>query len=568
MHRARIGDEGAALNRIGPNIALAMAAALFATMVLTHLSYPLIWEDESDSVMFGQRILRFGYPKVHDEKNTLYGLKDKLEIGVDPETDAYTGAPWVNYYVGAIGVALAEQVDDVYEKTFRVRLPYTLIGFAGLILLFVAVAPAMGASRGAKQRAAFTYLLMLCVSISLILHLREARYYPIVLLQYGALVYAFVRHHFYEQLSFGRYVAISFVSLFLLFNTFYPAFGVWCIATSIFLGLRALQRNEPFASKVASLLRTNAPVFIATATVLPLLLYFDFAVQADRWFDQFGSSVAAYGYNLWIVLFNMLRFEFLVPALVLKAALVVLRFSHPTSRTDLRAGVSTSNFLATLLFCYWLVVSRSPFIFERYFLTMGPLITIMVLIDGHILYERLCGLGGKIEKFGLRSGTALALILAAAVLFVRAPEIEGRVYEMRHQYKGPVDYFVPYILEKYEHPEDLVVATNYAEPVSMFYLGSHVTVGFYGTDLDRDLTIQPDIIVPRPWKRNLEALEILAAGATYEIKSFEVKNQMTNNTPALSPYSSEGLKHRYKTVLATTARERLNIFELVPRRAR
>ena len=143
---------------------------------------------------------------------------------------------------------------------------------------------------------------------------------------------------------------------------------------------------------------------------------------------------------------------------------------------------------------------------------MGPLITIMVLIDGHILYERLCGLGGKIEKFGLRSGTALALILAAAVLFVRAPEIEGRVYEMRHQYKGPVDYFVPYILEKYEHPEDLVVATNYAEPVSMFYLGSHVTVGFYGTDLDRDLTIQPDIIVPRPWKRNLEALEILAAG--------------------------------------------------------
>jgi hypothetical protein len=343
MHRARIGDEGAALNRIGPNIALAMAAALFATMVLTHLSYPLIWEDESDSVMFGQRILRFGYPKVHDEKNTLYGLKDKLEIGVDPETDAYTGAPWVNYYVGAIGVALAEQVDDVYEKTFRVRLPYTLIGFAGLILLFVAVAPAMGASRGAKQRAAFTYLLMLCVSISLILHLREARYYPIVLLQYGALVYAFVRHHFYQQLSFGRYVAISFVSLFLLFNTFYPAFGVWCIATSIFLGLRALQRNEPFASKVASLLRTNAPVFIATATVLPLLLYFDFAVQADRWFDQFGSSVAAYGYNLWIVLFNMLRFEFLVPALVLKAALVVLRFSHPTSRTDLRAEVSTST---------------------------------------------------------------------------------------------------------------------------------------------------------------------------------------------------------------------------------
>ena len=117
--------------------AFVVAAALFLTLVFTHLSYPLIWEDESDSVMFGQRVVRYGFPKVHDERNTLYGLEERLEIGVDQRTDAYTGAPWVNYYVGAIGVALATRVDDVYEKTLRLRLPYTLIGIAGLALFFL-----------------------------------------------------------------------------------------------------------------------------------------------------------------------------------------------------------------------------------------------------------------------------------------------------------------------------------------------------------------------------------------------------------------------------------------------
>lgn len=561
-----MADEVPTVNNLGLNVALVMAAVLFGTMVLTHLSYPLIWEDESDSIMFGQRVLRFGYPKVHDEKNTLYGLKEKLEIGVDPETDAYTGAPWVNYYVGAVGVALANQVDDVYEKTLRLRLPYTLIGFAGLAVLFLAISPALGSTARERRRAAVVYLLMLCVSISLILHLREARYYPIVILQYGALLYAFVRHHFLERLSYARYFWVSFASLFFLFNTFYPAFGVWCVGTSVYLGLRALRLSVPLAQKVKALLRSNAPVFTATLAVLPLLLYFDFALQADRWFDQMGSTLLAYARNLRDVLFNMLRFEFLAPALLLKLALLYQRSKRGSNEwaTKFDSCIQSSNFIAAILLSYWLLVSRSPFIFERYFLTMGPLITLMVLIDGRLLYEILRSNEASEERrFDTRHFVQLVAAMTLAVLFTRIPELEGRLYEMRHQYKGPADYFIPYILDKYEHPEELVVATNYAEPVLMYYLGSRVTVGFYGPDLERDLKIQPDIIVPRPWKRNLDALEILAARVPYAVKSFEVKNQMTNNTPSLSSNSRSGIKHRFETVLAKNAKERLSIFERI-----
>ena len=97
----------------------------------------------------------------------------------------------------------------------------------------------------------------------------------------------------------------------------------------------------------------------------------------------------------------------------------------------------------------------------------------------------------------------------------------------------------------------------------MYYLGSHVTIGYYATNLESDLEIQPDIIVPRPWKQQINALEILAARVPYTVKSFEVKNQMTNNIPALSPYAPGGLRHRYKTVLAATPREQTKIFERV-----
>ncbi len=57
--------------------------------------------------------------------------------------------------------------------------------------------------------------------------------------------------------------------------------------------------------------------------------------------------------------------------------------------------------MATLLLCYWVVVSRSPFIFERYFLTMGPLITVMVLSDGRVRLE----LSPKVSQVEFRNMT-------------------------------------------------------------------------------------------------------------------------------------------------------------------
>ena len=46
-------------------------AVLVAGAVLRHLGHPLLWNDEAETAMYGQRILTFGYPKVDDGRNVV-----------------------------------------------------------------------------------------------------------------------------------------------------------------------------------------------------------------------------------------------------------------------------------------------------------------------------------------------------------------------------------------------------------------------------------------------------------------------------------------------------------------
>ncbi len=540
------GHHDAALNT-----ALALAVLLFGAMVFTHLSYPLLWSDEADSIAHGQRILKYGYPKVHDGPNTLFLMKaENFEIGVDHETDAYTGTPWVGYYVGAIGAWMASGVDDVYEKTLRFRLPFTLFGVAGLAAAFLAVAPAFGGTPGRRRGAAIAYLLLLSASISLILHLREARYYGVVVFLLGVLLHEFSRRHFFGTIGYGRYFATSFIAVFLLFNTFYPAFGVWCVATTLYLAVAALRSPGSLFERGVELAKSNAPVFVGALAALPLLFYFDFLAQGVRWTDEFGGGVGHWVGNIGAVLHQMLRYEWLGPVLVLRTLVLAQR---PGEWSDaLRPLARVASFLCVLLIGYGVLIARSPVYFDRYFVPMGPLLILLFLVDVALW------LGSRKPKSWQVAGVAVCALVA---LGIRAPEIGGRLHEMRHQYKGPVDYVVPYILDEYDDPTSLVVATNYGDPILMVYLGCHVTVGFMAPNIETDLEITPDIIVPRPWARSLDHLRTLANRASYRETRFEVKRQMTNNIAALSPFVPGGMQHRWETVLAESPQEAAAILE-------
>lgn len=141
---------------------------------------------------------------------------------------------------------------------------------------------------------------------------------------------------------------------------------------------------------------------------------------------------------------------------------------------------------------------------------------------------------------------ALGAAALAAGSALRAPELAGRVAELRRPYRGPLDYVIPYLRERYPDPSRLVIATNYEDPAFVFYLGSRVTVGFYAADLERDLQLLPDVIVARPWPDQLEVLEALASRARYAERRFPVANLRWNQTPSLSAPIGAGRGHRFR----------------------
>jgi len=76
----------------------------------------------------------------------------------------------LQYYFAAVGVAWAEDSDDLYEKTGRMRLPFALADCAGLMILMLTN---LSALHGIEQQLLFTalYLGALSSSVLLVLHL-------------------------------------------------------------------------------------------------------------------------------------------------------------------------------------------------------------------------------------------------------------------------------------------------------------------------------------------------------------------------------------------------------------
>ncbi len=546
-------------------LATCFALLGFLTLTFKHISYPLLWHDESDTVMFAKRVLEFGYPKVHDGKNVVYGLPPhrlpdgRLALRSSAKLDAYTGAPWAYYYFGAIGVALAADADDLYAKTAWLRLPFATLGVLGLGVLLWGVLEAMGGSVRSRLAFASAYWALAAYSVSLILHLREARYYGLIVFLSCALLVVFLRYHVLGRLSTTRYWVLVTGLLFLIFNTFYPVYAVFVAALGLNLAGSALRSSRPGRERLRELLRGALPLLASLVLTLPLLAFFDFLGQTQGWIEGWGASLGSYAANLHSVGLILARYEFLVPALAMRLVVVLGSDRADDAAAGLRRRIA--GFLLLFCACYVLLVSIAPFIWERYFIALSPAITTLLLLDTWTF-------AGRLRAAPRLRGSAAAGILVAACFAVnvglRVPELRGRLYEITHRYEGPLDYIVPYLRERHPDPSRLVIATNYEDPVYMYYLGCRVTIGFYGANLAEDLGLQPDVIVFRPWDNQRRILEWLKSRARYEARVFPIRSSKANNVPGLSPRSAgRGMIHRFATEHADSG-DRVRLFERVP----
>jgi hypothetical protein len=517
---------------------LALAVAAFLAMLLGHLGHPLFWSDEADTAMFGTRVREYGYPKVHapgaagGAGNVVYQFGPDIALGVKERFDAYIGTTWGHFYFAVPGLWWAEAVADPFEKTARVRLPFALAGALGLGLWLAAVLPAVGPER--RLRFAALFFGLSAVSISLLLHLREARYYALLVLLGGAIARVHLRRSVYGTLSARRHAVEQTLLLFLLFQVFYSAYFAFASLLALERAHAARRRCAPWGDL--------APFAASALLVAPCIAFFETFHVAAAFARGLDVGPATWAGNAVEILRHLLRHEMLAPALACRAAVARVGCGSPTGR---RVAARLLGFGAG----YLALGCLNPLPLERYFVVLSPLLLCVFLLDAFALVEGLPARWPALPRRRAAAGVAAAIAgLVALARLPSLPELRGRIAEIRTPYRGPLDFAVPYLLAAFPHPEQLVVATNYEEQAFMYYLGARTIVGTSLNNLLADRELAPDVVVPRRrWPKSLRELApYLRRGEWREVR-LPVRDTHWNNVPALSRSRFVPDPHRFET---------------------
>ncbi len=503
----------------------------YGLMQFGHLAHPLVWQDEGETVMFGQRILEYGYPKVHDGRNVVYGMGVPLGRAVDEQSDAYLGSLWGQYYAAALGVWLAEGTDDPYRRTFWLRLPFALAGAAGVLMVggLLFVTPLSRAQRGLASAG---YMLLVCTSISLQLHIREVRYYALVVL----CVAIFLHLHGAILSRMGaawpraaRLASLQGLVLLLLFNVFYPA----AVALAIWLGLEALLRSRREQVGLMAGLVAAWPLWVPALALavlaLPLVLRFEMLELARLYSARYEFGIVAYMSNLRALLEYLLRFEWLGLVVLCELALgLERRWGGDTRLAEATGGWRAA--IARLCIVWSLIGARNPIFFERYFIALSPLLSLWLVLG---LSELSRATSGRARRLAM----ATLGITFAALLGVKSPELVGRVHELREPYRGPLDFVIPDLLARYPDASALTLATNYEAEPFMYYLGARVVGRFHDPDPDviaAEKAVRVDAVIPRKTQRkHVRKVYAYLAQGEFERREYPVQDLPYNNIPEL-----------------------------------
>jgi hypothetical protein len=558
---------------------------MFLVSLFKNISYPLLWADESMTAVHGERVLEYGYPKVHDGKNIVYDLRHpNPKLGIDEKTDAYIGgANWGQYYFAAPGVKLAARSQDLYTKTAILRIPFALAGLAGLSILALLAAhffDGKSSQRGFLVLFAFLEL----ISVPLVLHLREVRYYSLTFFLLALTLLSYTRYNILNKGGYALYAALLTVSLFLLYVTFSPVYFICLVAIFLFESIAvvtsflarkrknyrptdlfaAISFNKSFTRYLLGVL----PLILSLLAIAPLVSFFKTFYIAAEMAKYNNLLFGISGWNMYLENLSVIWKYFASSDLILLAIFlkVCLLFSiRRFSRRDLPSvdigKLMFSNFLTVLFLVYFFAIARIPnFAFTRYFIPLQPILAVIIILDAALTYNLIAR-----QRFpGLHYGKALLLVASAGFIVANISHnmeyIKGHVYELFHQYKGPLDYLIPFINKTYPDTDELVIATNYEETSFMYYLHSKVIIGYVGNNLEQDMRMTPDVVIFREGWRNLDPnifINFLKRNRYQQI-SFPIFDYDFNNVPELN--FSPACEHQFRTLDTDNESMKINIF--------
>jgi 4-amino-4-deoxy-L-arabinose transferase-like glycosyltransferase len=141
---------------------IAIMAAAGLALLLTHLGSDYLWEDEGDTAVLAQNILKYGVPRAWDGVTFI----DSDSGARENQNLVMVSHPWLQYYLAAASFRL------LGENAFAARLPFALFGWLTILLVYGFVWR-ISASRLASYCAAA----LLISSAPFFLYARQCRNY-------------------------------------------------------------------------------------------------------------------------------------------------------------------------------------------------------------------------------------------------------------------------------------------------------------------------------------------------------------------------------------------------------
>ncbi|HST29458.1 MAG TPA: glycosyltransferase family 39 protein [Chthoniobacterales bacterium] len=353
-----------------------MAGVLAAVLIFTNLGGDYLWEDEGDTAVLAENILRFGVPKAWD--GVSFNDSDR---GARLNRDlVMVSHPWLQYYLAATSFAVFK------ESNWAARFPFALSGWLTVLVIYACVYDVTK-----NRSSAFCAATLLTASIQFLLYCRQCRYYSTNMLLSVLLVWVFFR------LKTPRSGALFAIVSILLFHS--DPFGivlVGAVALTSFL-------SRSFASERRFLWWTAPIIAILT---LPWIIFARFGYAEN---SQLVRSPAQFAGRLVQYLIECASVTPLIGLLVL--GLIYWIFS--ALRPETADGQGTTSHNSTL--------SRNE---------LGLfLVTIVALIcyDAAIAVTES---SDDLWRIGIRHATAMLPLvsMATAVLMIKISRSHGAIW--------------------------------------------------------------------------------------------------------------------------------------------
>jgi len=453
------------VNRLVGILFLGILIVVFIFSVFKNIQYPLLWGDESETAVFAQRIISYGYPKVNDGKNVLnMTMIPEREVGVKESIDAWIHLPWLQYYFASIGVYLAEKVSDIYLKTAFVRIPFAMAGVVGVLITPIASVFLLKK----KNRLSFYVLFigLIITNVSLALHLREVRSYSLNMLILSLLCGVFVSYYA-KKLSFWWYFVLTELFLVLCFNNYPPAYIIFLASCGAFMFIRNI-----FYKKLLDRREIFITLLVSVVLIIPFVIFYEFIYISYKNSQYFTLTYSVEKEKIFRILNFFAKYDYLYLLILVKSIYVYIFQKCVDIKKDLVAlrNMEISLFYTLFILLYIIITLFQPYIFDRYFVVLCPFIVTLILFDfynGWSLLSRAKESGKSVVE-NTYFGYALSVVLILS-LVPKVDSVNAHIYEISHQYKGVLDFTIPYIKNNYRNPQNLVIETN-LEQTSYIYI--------------------------------------------------------------------------------------------------